>query len=167
MSPPLNVRFPWTLLRNWEELQDGTLHLPCWTDIHTPAHISSIGYRVSEIPSSQILSFLPCFQVLALGGRNPRSSGPRPYASSDFEIGDPYFKADYCYSLRKPWEWGCLFSQTVLLNLCQPCLTDLFVPNGKFSAPALKIYSSRMPSLKPKSLGLPRGDKTKKTYLLF
>ena len=60
-----------------------------------------------------------------------------------------------------------LFSQPFLLAFSSPCLTSLFGHNGKFSISALKIYSSRMPSPKPKSFGLPRGDKTKKTYLLF
>ena len=81
--------------------------------------------------------------------------------------GDAHFKADYYYSLGKCWEPGCLFSLMFLLAFSCPCLTSLFSHNGKFSIPALKIYSSRMPSPKPKSLGLPRGDKSKKTYLLI
>ena len=97
--------------------------------------------------------------------------GPRafvqPCAPADFEIGDTHFKADYYYSLRKSEEQERLFSQTFLRAFSCPFLTSLFGRNGKFSIPALKIYSSRMSSLKPKGHGLPRGEKTKKSYLLF
>ena len=55
-KPTFSGLLPCTLPRNWDELQDGTLHLPCWTDIHTPAHISSIGYKGEWNWSSQILS---------------------------------------------------------------------------------------------------------------
>ena len=42
---------------------------------------------------------------LVLGRKIPTAqwpSGPQPCATSDFEIGDAHFKADYYYSLRKP-----------------------------------------------------------------
>ena len=83
-----------------------------------------------------------------------------------FQMWMPTTHRKKIYSLRGSWEQGCLFSQT-FLTLPRPCLPFLFGHNGKFSVPALKICSSRMPSLRPKSLGLPRGDQTKKTYLLF
>ena len=123
--------------------------------------------RVSEIPFPRILSLSPHFQVLELSRRIPTADGLQPCAPSDFEIGDAHFKADYYYSLRKSLEQGRLFSPTFLLTFSRPCLTSLFDHNRKFSIPALKIYSSRMPSLKPKSFGLPKGDKTKKTSLVF
>ena len=70
-------------------------------------------------------------------------------------------------TLRKSWARGRLLSWTFLLALSHPCLTSLFSHNEKFSIPVLKIYSSMMPSPKPRSPGLRRGDKTKKIYLLF
>ena len=54
-----------------------------------------------------------------------------------------------------------------LSPLFRASLTSLFSSNGKFSISTLKIYSSRIPSPKSKTLGLPRGDKTEETYLLF
>ena len=104
--------------------------------------------RVSEIPFSWIFSHLPRFHVLALGRRTPWPSSPQSCAPSDFEI-------------------GVAFSQTFLLTFSYPCVTSLFSCNGIFSIPALKISSFRMPFPKPKSLRLPRRDKTKKTYVLF
>ena len=137
------------------------------TSTHLPTFHPSFT-RASEIPSSRILSLLPPSQV-------PRASqedlqGPQafvqPCTPSDFETVDAHFKAD-CYSLRKSGEQKRLFSQTFLLAFSRPFLTSLSGRNGKFSIPALKIYSPRMSSLKPKRLGLPRREKTKKTYLLF
>ena len=53
-----------------------SLHSPCWTDIHTLAHISP-GYKGewNPIVSAHSLSLSPCFQVLALGGRIPMVLG--------------------------------------------------------------------------------------------
>ena len=110
-------------------------------------------------------SLSPPFQVLALGG--PTALKPLALCPIWFWSGGAHFKADYSYSLRRVWEQGCLSSQTFLLTFSCPCLPFLFGSNGKFSIPTLQIYSSWMPSPKPKSLGLPRGDKTRKNYLLF
>ena len=158
--PPLSGGpLPWALPRNWDELRDGTL--TCL------AGVTSIAYKCewNPIPSDPLsLSSLPSPSVR---WEDPHGPGHWPCTPSDFEIGDSHFKADYYYSLRKSWEWGCFFSQTFLLAFSCLCLTSLFSHNGKFSIPSLKIYSSKMPSPKPKSLGLPRGDKTRKTYLLF
>ena len=107
-------------LRNWDELQDGTLHLPCWTDIHplwlttTPAHLSPIGYKGkwNPIPSDP-LSLLPRFQVLGLGGRIPTAPGT--------------------LALCPIWLWnrGCPFQSRLLLlseevlRMGTPFLSDL------------------------------------------
>ena len=157
LHQPTPVVPPWDLAKKLRWAPGRTLHLPCWTDTHTPAPISSFGYRVSEIPFSQILSLsLAAFPSPSPG--RPYGPSPWPCAPSDFEIGSAHFKAGYSYSLRRLWERGCLFSQTFLLTFSRPCLPCLFGCNGKFSIPALKIYSSRMPCPKPKGLGLPRED---------
>ena len=134
------------------------------TSTHQPTFHPSVT-RVSEIPTGLTSTRWPTFHPsVTRAGGSPRPFGPWPCAPSDFETGDAHFKADYYYFLRRSWEWGWLFSQTFLLALSP--LSTLFSHNGKFSIPAFKIYS-RMPSPKPKSLGLPRGVKTRKTYSLF
>ena len=73
---------PWTLPRNWDELRDGTLHLPCWSDIHTPAHISSIGYKGewNPIPSDPLsLASFPSPSARQEDLHGPRALGLVPH----------------------------------------------------------------------------------------
>ena len=49
-EPTSRGPLPWTSPRNCEELLEGTLHLPCWTGIHTTAHFSSISHKGESNP---------------------------------------------------------------------------------------------------------------------
>ena len=120
------------------------------TSTHWPTFYPSVR-RVSEIPFSWILSLsLDSFPSPSARREHPQGPWALGLGSpSDSEIRDAHFKADYYSSLRKSQEQGSLFSQTFLLAFSQPRLTSLLSCNGEFSIPALKIYSSRMPSLKP------------------
>ena len=155
-KPTSGGPLPWTLPRNWDELWDRTLHcLAGLTSTYRPTFHSSVVTMVSEIPFSQTLSLASFPSPGPRRPHGPRALGLVPHLI--LKWGRP-FQADYSYSLRRVWEQGCLSSQTFLLTFSCPCLPFLFGSNGKFSIPTLKIYSSWMPSPKPKSLGLPRGD---------
>ena len=146
------------------EMSSGTGLSTCLTGLtstHRPT-FHPLVTRVSEIPFFWILSLLPPFHVLALGGRIPMALG----LSVLFPIW-LWNRGHPCQSRQ------LLLSEKVLrtgmpslLAFSCPCVTSLFSCNRTFSIPALKIFF-RMPSSRSISPGLPRGDKTKKTYLLF
>ena len=169
-EPTSRGPLPWTLPRNWDKIQDRPLHWPCWTDIYTPAHIASTGYKgkwnpIPLDPLSLSLSLFLSSSAKQKESHSPQALGLVPHLT--LKQGMSISKQTIITLWKSP-ESGDAFSLGPFsLLFSRPCLTSLFDCNGKFSIPTLKIYFSRMPSWKPKSFGLPRGDKTKKTYLLF
>ena len=155
---------PWDPAESLRWAPGPTLRLPCWTDIHAPAHISSIGHKGEWDP---ILSEpLSRASFPSPSARREYPHGPRPSALHPVWLwnrGRP-LQSRLLLLSEKVLRTGCLLSPTFLFIFTCPCLTSLFGRNGKFSVPALPIYSYRMPSLKPKRLGLPARDKTEKIY---
>ena len=136
-KPTSRGPLPWTLPRNWDKIQDSPLHWPCWTDIYTPAHIASTGYKGkwNPIPLDPLSLSLSLF--LSSSAKQKESHSPQALGLV------PHLTLKQGMSISKQtiitlWERGRLFSQPILLAFSSPCLTSLFSRNGKFSIPALK-----------------------------
>ena len=166
-DPPQLGGFLWPAHLRWsppldlieKQASPGTRLSTCLAvDIHTLAHIASIGYKGEWNP---ILSDSLCLASF------PNPLGPTAVCPVWLCNRGCPFQGRLLFLSEKVLRTGTPFSRTFLLAFPRPCLTFLFGLNGKFSISAPKIYSSKMPSLKPKSLGLPRGEYTKKTYFLF
>ena len=111
-EPTSRGPLPWTLPRNWDELRGRILHWPCWTDIHTPAHIESTSYKGAwnPIPSDPLsLTSFPSPSTRREEFHRPQALELVPRLT--LKQGTPISKQ----TIVTLWERGRLFSQPFLL----------------------------------------------------
>ena len=111
-EPTSRGPLPWTLPRNWDELRGRTLHWPCWTDIHPPAHIESAGYKGAWNPISSdplSLTSFPSPSTRWEESHSPQALGL--VLRLTLKQGTPISKQ----TIVTLWERARLFSQPFLL----------------------------------------------------